>query len=440
MRYLNHVVRTKGFIHSFERSAQILKRFCMGRKKFLQMISFLKQDLNGGAKITFCVTASLLWGNAVLFRKLLEMGHDVAAHGYIHTNMKNKSRKEQIDIIRKCSHVFSQFQMPVSGFRCPYLSYNNDTLEVLQRGGFAWTSNNMILWPNGLSGGNGREVKTLSKINNLYHIDSAESRPALPRFRDRCLDIPITGPDDEMLLDRFRVKKKAKIAEIWMNVLKKTHERGEMFHLLFHPERFPQIREGIKEIMDGLKKFDQPAWVASLMEITQWWRQRQTLSFEHEPTGDSRVMTWIKVPERGVMLVKAQGTQAPPAKGAFFGSYVQARPAGRRNGRQAFLDAGQRKGTIGLSARCPAEMEMFLREEGFLVETSTRPEEHAVFLDGPRAFSRKDEAAVLGEIENSPFPVLRLWRWPDGKRSSFTISVDVDSVTLMDFVRRALKF
>ena len=193
------------------------------------------------------------------------MGHDVAAHGYIHTNMKNKSRREQIDIIRKCSHVFARFQMPVSGFRCPYLSYNNDTLDVLQRGGFAWTSNNMILWPNGLSGGNGRESKTLKKINNLYHIDFADTRPALPRFRDGCLDIPITGPDDEMLVERFKVKQKSKIAETWMNVLRKTHESGEMFHLLFHPERFPHIRESMKEIVAGLKAV-RPACLGSLFD------------------------------------------------------------------------------------------------------------------------------------------------------------------------------
>ena len=440
MSYLNHVVKTKGFIHSVERSAQILRRFYMGRRKFLQMIAYLQRDFDDDAKITFCVTASLLSENAALFRKLRQMGHDVAAHGYIHTNMKNKSRREQIDIIRKCSHVFARFQMPVSGFRCPYLSYNNDTLDVLQRGGFAWTSNNMILWPNGLSGGNGRESKTLKKINNLYHIDFADTRPALPRFRDGCLDIPITGPDDEMLVERFKVKQKSKIAETWMNVLRKTHESGEMFHLLFHPERFPHIRESMKEIVAGLKQFDQPVWVASLMEITQWWRQRQTLTFEHEKTSDGGLRTWVKVPEKAMMLVKRQGDSAPPGKAAFFGSYAAAGPLVRRNGSQAFIEAGPRKATIGLSVRCPADMETFLKEEGFLVERSAQPDEHAVFLDGPRTFSRKDEAATLAQVEDSPFQLLRLWRWPDGKRSSFTISADVDSVTLMDFVRRALKF
>ena len=55
-------------------------------------------------------------------------------------------------------------------------------------------------------------------------------------------------------------------------------------------------------------------------------------------------------------------------------------------------------------------------------------------------FTTKDEGALLAEIEKAPLPLLRMWRWPDGMRSSFTISADVDSVTLMDFVRRAWQF
>ena len=121
--------------------------------------------------------------------------------------------------------------MPVSGFRCPYLSYNNDTLEVLQRGGFEWTSNNMILWRNG-NGRNGKDgCRSLKKIGALYNIEYGEIRPALPRFRDRCVDIPITGPDDEMLLERFKVRKKAKIAEVWTNVQCAGRTSGENFSI-----------------------------------------------------------------------------------------------------------------------------------------------------------------------------------------------------------------
>lgn len=437
MNYLNHVVTTKGVVHSVERSAQILRRFLMGRRRFLQMISSLEKELNGNTKITFCVTACLLAENAVLFRRLRQLGHDVAAHGYIHTNMKNKSRKEQIEIIAKCSKIFEQFRIPITGFRCPYLSYNKDTIDVLQRGGFSWTSNNMVLWANGLNGnGNG---KSLKKISNLYHIESGEQTTALPRFKSKCLDIPITGPDDEMLLERLRIRKKAKIVEIWANVLERTHARGELFHLLFHPERFDQVGSCIRELVDRLGTFDKPIWVASLKEITEWWRQRTNVSWEHERLRDGTFRTWICLPPRVTMLTKhADGGSA--GQRHFFDGYVLAPPAQSRNGKTAFPLYKGRKSTIGLSPGCSTDAEMFLKEEGFMTERSHNPEEYAVFIRGYENFSKTDETRLLAEVENTPFPALRIWRWPDGMQSAFTISADVDSVTLMDFVRRALQF
>lgn len=440
MNYLSHVVTTKGVVHSVERSAQILRRFLMGRRRFLQMVSSLEKDLNGSAKITFCVTACLLAENAVLFRRLRQIGHDVAAHGYIHTNMKNKTRKEQIEIIGKCSNIFEQFRMPITGFRCPYLSYNKDTLDVLQRGGFSWTSNNMILWSNGLNGGgNDHGRRSLKKISDLYHIESGDQTAALPRFKNKCLDIPITGPDDEMLLERLRIRKREKIVEIWMNVLEKTHDRGELFHLLFHPERFDQVGGCIREIIDRLGRFDRPVWVASLREITEWWRHRAGLSWEHERLCDGSFRTWVSLPSRATMLMKQQDSGLNGQK-SFFGNYMPAPPAEYRNGKTAFPCYKGKKSTIGLSRDCSADAETFLREEGFMAERSSNPEEHAIYVRGYENFSRADELRLLAEIEGSPFPALRIWRWPDGMQSAFTISADVDSVTLMDFVRRALQF
>jgi hypothetical protein len=439
MGYLKHVVATKGLMHSFERSAQILTRFARGKRKFQRMISFLQEDMNGDAKITFCVTASLLSQNALLFRRLKQIGHDVAAHGYIHTNMKRKSKKEQIEIIRKCSRAFDQFRMPVSGFRCPYLSYNKDTLDVLQRGGFAWTSNNMVLWHNGTLGKSARvDDRSLKKIRSLYSIQSADQYPVLPRFINNCLEIPITGPDDEMLLERFRVKKIKKIAEIWTDILEQTHKRGELFHLLFHPERFSHIKGCIKEIVEGLKRFDEPIWAASLMEITEWWKSRRTLSYEHENAGEGRWRTWVKVPERGTMIMTRNG--GSNGQELFYKNYSRVTPVETRNGRQVFTSAKGRKMTIGLSHSCSKVLAIFLAEEGFLVERTTRPDDHSLFIDGHSTFSRADEVALVKEIERSSEPILRLWRWPDGTKSSFTISADVDSVTLMDFVRRAFRF
>ena len=443
MSYLNHVVTTKGFIHSFERSAQILKRFCMGRRKFLQMISFLQRDLDGGAKITFCVTASLLWENALLFRKLRQMGHDVAAHGYIHTNMKNKSRREQIDIIRKCSRAFAQFRMPVSGFRCPYLSYNDDTLDVLQRGGFAWTSNNMILWPNG-SGRRQRpgEQDPEQDHQPLQHRlcgqppGPAEVQGPLPRHtrsRARTTRCSSRGSGS---------RRRRRSSEVWMNVLRQTHEKGRAFPSPLPPRALSPhkgLHQGDRRRIEAVRRARMgrvPHGDHRMVEAAEGPRLRAR--------GDGRRLRQDvgKDAGEGHDAGKAAAAGRPAgARQPFFGSYVLARPVDRRNGSEAFPCV---EGTEGhhrpLGARCSRRRRCSSGRRAS--SSSARPSRRARRFHRrlPHVLARRTRRPCSPEIEDSPFPVLRLWRWPDGMRSAFTISADVDSVTLMDFVRRAMKF
>ena len=49
------------------------------------------------------------------------------------------------------------------------------------------------------------------------------------------------------------------------------------------------------------------------------------------------------------------------------------------------------------------------------------------------------EKRIVEEIEQSDAPLLRYWRWPDKARSAMSVTGDIDSVTLSDFVLRILE-
>jgi predicted deacetylase len=99
-RIMRHVVATKGWLRSVERSGQIVSRFTLGRQRFEAMIDALERDMPAPLlKITFCVTARLLGQHADLIKRLRAQGHDLAAHGYFHTDMAKKSRAEQDEIL-----------------------------------------------------------------------------------------------------------------------------------------------------------------------------------------------------------------------------------------------------------------------------------------------------------------------------------------------------
>jgi hypothetical protein len=45
----------------------------------------------------------------------------------------------------------------------------------------------------------------------------------------------------------------------------------------------------------------------------------------------------------------------------------------------------------------------------------------------------------MAEVEASKGPLVRLWRWPAGARCALSVTGDVDSMTIVDFLRRPLE-
>jgi hypothetical protein len=95
------------------------------------------------------------------------------------------------------------------------------------------------------------------------------------------------------------------------------------------------------------------------------------------------------------------------------------------------------KPVVGLSPRTSPALQPFLIEEGFPFEVSDRPERFGAYLDLPSRIW--DEADVLAAIARERGPIVQLARWPDGNRSALAVTGDIDSVTLSDFVWRALE-
>ena len=93
--------------------------------------------------------------------------------------------------------------------------------------------------------------------------------------------------------------------------------------------------------------------------------------------------------------------------------------------------------TIGVAPQVAPGAVAFLRNEGFPVEPCQG--EHALVLEGPSRFSPDAERQLLERVMAAPGPLLRFGRWPDGIESALALSMDVDSITLLDFAKRPLQ-
>ena len=79
----------------------------------------------------------------------------------------------------------------------------------------------------------------------------------------------------------------------------------------------------------------------------------------------------------------------------------------------------------------------FLEQEGYVVQRGGQA--CALHLDGWTEFADQDKRRVIDIIEQADAPLIRIWRWPSEARSVLSLTGDVDSMTLIDFLRRPLE-
>lgn len=397
------------------------------------------------AKITFFVTANLLEHHGRQIEKLHALGHVLGAHGLYHSNMQLETLESQSAILGESRKVFAKRGLAVDGFRCPYLSYNEETIAALRSSPFWWTSQNLILWRDEIPGSR-NESRILKRLAHIYSWTEADESISLPRMIKGLVEIPITAPDDEMLVERYKVRSPWEIFSIWERILHRVHERGELCHLLFHPERYGYVDSALRQIVSAAKKKSPPVWICSLAEIAGWWRSRRNARWAIEKGDGSRWLLRIEVPDGAILLSgpnhpgSAAGGEAHGGESAFGRGVAPVEPLERMGNAAVFPAGNGRRQTIGVSRGCPTKLLDFLAEEGFFVEQTDQADAHSVYIDRTRPFCESEKLPLLKQLEDASHPLLRFWRWPNGARSALAISSDVDAISIFDFVRRALHF
>jgi peptidoglycan/xylan/chitin deacetylase (PgdA/CDA1 family) len=216
-------------------------------------------------RVTLPITASLLEKHP----SLLQEGAEYAVHGFLHLNYSTMAPRRQRLHLQKALQILKRLRLPEVGFRAPYLKTNKETLRLLSQMGFLYDSSSTIHW----------NILPAARINKQYHLalqyyrpkDSRETQ-ALPFWEEGILRIPVSLPDDEMLIDRLRIRDQEELFKIWSEILLQCQERNEIFVLLLHPERFHLADRALARLVDLAEKTGM--WIATLKEAAQLWKSR----------------------------------------------------------------------------------------------------------------------------------------------------------------------
>lgn len=435
MNYLKHLLDSKGAANLLGRALMIYRRFGLTRKKSRRALErILEITGKHGCTPTFFITADLLDHHRELLRKISENGTHVGLHGHHHIDHARMSGEVQSSEIARGLQKFKACNIPVSGFRGPFLRFNDETAKAVSNNGISWVSHSVMLFHENICL---QAIDECSKarvlFENFYTQEFHEKQPSLPTWGPHCLEIPVSLPDDELPVDRLGIRDPLKLTKIWLDMLEFSRREGELSNFLFHPERMDFLAKPLDALLQKALACGD-VWICSLDEIARWWQERASFSFEIRSPFPQALAQSVPGRASGVYEVTPHCSDRA--------SLVLQHPGGKVEflklaENRTFSVHSEFRPVIAVSSGfCNEELHCFINE-GFVVEHDADPSQCAFALDGTCA---KDIRQLLGAVKKARGPLLRFWRWPDRFRSAMAVSADVDAITLWDFVRRARHF
>ncbi len=453
MNNKNSIRSSREKTHVLMRVVSLLQRYGIFPGRFGRCLNeYSKIVETMGAPLTFSVSSNTLKRYSRVAKILNQGRYEMAVHGYNHEDHFYFSREQQREKFEKAMKIFSDKDISFSGFRCPYLRWNEETMKAIGELGFSWDSSKTVVWnvveeeeyslPN---------RQAYQKLLNLYQPKNVLQYPALPEFINGFVEIPVSIPDDEALVDRLKISDKNRIGRIWNDILEKTYERGEIFTLQLHPERIFLCDTALEYVLLKARQKHPPMWIAQLGEVAEWWREKDGFAAKVQRVAKSEYRINLSCSDRATILIKnlrfapfatvrqiryptnAKNAMNPmnakDAPAPWFGSYKVV------NQKNITVKSNCRP-VIGLAPDSSGELISFLKQNGYIIEVGNKKLGYGIYLEGMSEFSADQKLEIINQIENSDSPLVRFWRWPNKARSALAITGDIDAITIWDFILR----
>ena len=423
MNYLHHLIRSKGILNVPRRFMMIYRRFGFTGVKSARALNRLLEITDTyRCKPSLFITADLLEHHDELIQGIAGRDVDLALHGHHHIDHALLEGSHQRDEIAKGIEKFRKHGLEVSGFRGPFLRFNDETEEAVATNGLPWVSQTVMLFNGTTSTHELNQNNKTRHVLKFYTQKSHVQEPSIPGWGSHCLEIPVSLPDDEIIIDRLGITDASKITEIWLDMLKISRRQGELLNVVLHPERIDLVAKPLSTLLEtAVSQGD--IWVAPLHEISQWWHERSSSSLEiRDDHGSETCQIWVNGSRRASLAL------SQPSGAMDFIDFERNRPFTISNGFRP---------VIGLSPDFCDKGGECLINEGFVVETNGDLSRCAFTFNGTCTMNRRQ---LLESLKQAQGPLVRMWRWPNGFKSALAITADVDAITLWDFIRRAGHF
>ena len=387
-----------------------------------------------GAPASFPTTGVALARHPLPLQRLAAQGIEVAVHSYHHVDLSLQPPAAQRDQVVRARHAFAHNHIPAVGFRAPYLRWNRDLLRLLFAHGFTYDSSTCALWP--VLSPEQAAAPVIQTVLDFYRPLDAAHTPVLPYLLPEGLvEIPVSLPDDEMLVDRLGLTA-ADIAPIWRAMLQVSHQAGELLVLQLHPERGRACAPALDSMLAAARALQPAVWITTLAEVAEWWKIRPQCQIHLQGLTAGGWEVNVKAP--AVARVLAQGPLSIETSAGTIhdAQMISSWPHVTEVTTASFVVRSDWRPFVGVAPGSAQELLGFLRQQGYVVEISLERALYPVYFDWVSFDLATQARPVMQLVEAPNAPLLRFSRWPAAARSVLVISGDIDSLTLWDYLWR----
>lgn len=441
MNLVSFSIQTKGIPNFTRRLWTVFTRFGFTESAIRRALYSMLEALQPcHATPTFFIPAVVLNRHPALLAELANRGVEIGIHGYVHNDYRLLSESAQFEQTRQAISVFKDQQIDYHGFRNPYLGWTEASQHIFGSVGLAYESNHAVLHQViDLDQFSPTIQRGYEKSLALFQAIPCSIYTLRPHFEGSLLSIPVSIPDDEMLVDRLRITNPEEIGRIWCSIMQHAFDLGGLYVLNLHPERALLCKRALHALLSYADHQPLPVWVARLEDIAQWWKERSQFRLSMSLQAADRWNIEVIGASSATLLgrrLSVEGQRTSPWYGA--DKRIQA---------GSFIVRAARCPCIAISPQTPQHVADFLLEQGYPTVQCTPEEAHtyAWYLDLPKGLGATREerilrcTALLEQIEQQDVPLLHFGCWPNGSRAAFAVTGDIDSVTIQDFFLRVLE-
>lgn len=257
------MLASRGWWRGFHRASLILRRFGLGTRRMTGNLRAMHDVLEAhDASATLFVPATVLRDHRRVLAPFLGSARiEWGVHSDYHTDLSRMAPAEQASHLENAIRLFEQAEVPFTGFRAPYLKTNAHTANLLESyEDFVYDSSPCVLWDEVYPA----SAPSYGFVREFYRPRLHSGAPAAVESSGSLVRIPVSLPDDDILIDRDRLTPAAALAT-WRAALDAAHAAGEIFVLQLHPERGRELAAVLGALLERARGHSM--WVTTLAEV-----------------------------------------------------------------------------------------------------------------------------------------------------------------------------